>query len=139
MVLLSLLYREGSGKCKTVEHTNGRSKQQSLKPCSCHFTLPEASFWDHVPPYGVTPWFLTTIAINTDPRGHFPSCSQPMQLRIFLYTGEYDLKVFNAPIRLQLPGEMQARVRSAGSFPCASNRTSSLHILQIKAKYRLGS
>lgn len=103
------------------------------------FTLPEALSQDHAPPYGVTHSFLITIAINTDPRGHFPSCSQPTQLRIFLYTGEYDLKVFNAPIRLQLLGEMQARVRSAGSFPCVSNRTSSLHILQIEAKYRLGS
>lgn len=102
-------------------------------------TLPEALSWDHIPPCGVTHWFLITIAINTDPRGHFPSCSQPTPLRIFLYTGEYDLKVFNAPIRLQLLGEMQAWVRSAGSFPCVSNRTSSLHILQIKAKYRLGS
>lgn len=102
-------------------------------------TLPEVLSWDHAPSYGVTPWFLITIAINTDPRGHFPSCSQPTQLRIFLYTGEYDLKVFNAPIGLQLLGEMQSRVRSAGSFPRASNRTSSLHILQITAKYRLDS
>ena len=102
-------------------------------------TVPEALSWDHLPPYGVPPWFLITIAINTAPKGHFPSCSQSMQLRIFLYTGEFDLKVFNAPIQLQLLGEMQARVKSAGSSPCASNRTSSLHILQIKAKYGLDS
>lgn len=127
MVLLSLFLQRGKwDRCliklyKFTEHTNDRRKH--TKPLVLPFqvgisdladlrevlTVPEALSCNHLPPYGVPHWLLITIAINTDPRGQFPYCSQSMQLRIFLYLGEFDLKVFNVPILPQLLGEMQAR------------------------------